>query len=1133
MKMEIDTLSNYEQRAEKPVDNTMDVDLTENDGTNSPVEKVSEDEKSTPEPKESANKEIKETDTSVVESESDEDCEEVQEKLLLSPAHSDGGEPLSPVNRDLLDSDGEGEREESDRLDQDVDNDETDKAPATESIQNNDESETESNNATDKDNDTNDKTDIDRKKNEENCDSIKKGDEESSKDDEESGKDEVEDAKTVDRSDNENSSDIIDKTEDAVRKEVDDVADEDETKKEKDKGEIIESETMDKTEEAAVKENEKTVSAEESKEAAVKENEKTVLEEESKEAAVGENEKSVADENVEDVEKKENDKKNNSEDKESKQKDKEKSDAEDTKEDNEKKESGTTNSGEENKISQEDKETNEDKNVEDSDKEASNKKESNSTENGSVQNSKDDKNDQKVSEKEGEEDVHLKSLLKETLMKPVEDFRPDDDDIDMDEDFDPSLLMPELSMEVEEAPVITHSDAPAPEPDGSKSPLRLYDPIFSTFVDEITGAEIDFNLTAEELELKSKTFGEKNPVQLTKIHCTACNIHLGSALDGQGNRFVHPLLKVLICKKCYHFYTSGEFEKDEDGSELYCRWCGQGGQVMCCANCEMVFCKKCIRINFDRRKLAEIQKSDDWTCFRCNPSQLINLRVHCAEFMEYVQREMRNASNDANPENFMKVDHCQCCIPQKKKAPEPSPKAETASTRKRKRYVEPDDPDYNPLKDRESPPPPGSSTPTQQKMPVLTPKPQTVLNSTVATKPPTLRPMVTPIVRPRMPVTPAGRPQAGYVRVAPGTLRAKAPVVTPVPTALRPIRPINAIKHEWFEKTVRAAARVNSNLSYTLTQLNRAQANATSVEALAVVHNKLQEILSSSINSLIQIRKNLRTEFIAGIKNIRFPPTSTPSNAPTSKDDDDVIFVADSAPKPTTTTATLTTPTLPPGLSLIKRTQATVNRSNSPSTTPVAGPSGVNKTTKTTPSKPSTSTGIQAKGFLRVKSFSALQSVTSECITIPDDPSDDADVLQVVEKDPLEMVEVVDDKEEDKPKEVEAKEEVKSKDDGKKGNKEVNSNEEVKIKENVKIKDEKEEEVRRTNGMTNGNKDGKSSSKVDKRPASPRSVDSDSERPLKKAKIIIERSSEIDKMAKNSFGVVNGTSDESEKEVEN
>lgn len=120
----------------------------------------------------------------------------------------------------------------------------------------------------------------------------------------------------------------------------------------------------------------------------------------------------------------------------------------------------------------------------------------------------------------------------------------------------------------------------------------------------------------------------------------------------------------------------------------------------------------------------------------------------------------------------------------------------------------------------------------------------------------------------------------GYIKILPGGVRVQCNPIPPrqtftprqgttTPRQLTPVRPIRPalpqpMKHEWFEKTVRAAARVNSNLSYTLTQLNRAQANASSVEALAVVHNKLQEILSTSINSLIQIRKNLRTEFISG-----------------------------------------------------------------------------------------------------------------------------------------------------------------------------------------------------------------------------------------------------------------------------
>ncbi|CAH1957279.1 unnamed protein product [Acanthoscelides obtectus] len=641
------------------------------------------------------------------------------------------------------------------------------------------------------------------------------------------------------------------------------------------------------------------------------------------------------------------------------------------------------------------------------------------------ENEEKDKNEEATSQSDakGESDKNDKggdfSLLKETLSKPVDDTKEqENDEEEMDEDFDPSdfdpsLLCPEVAMEVDEAPVIAASNDQNAQggDDGAKSPI-LFDAVFSTYVDEMTGTETCFDLSLEEEQLRQETYGQKNPVQFTKIHCTACNVHLGSALDGQGNRFVHPLLKVLICKNCYSFYCSGEFEKDEDGSELYCRWCGQGGQVMCCAQCEMVFCKKCIRINFDRKKIADIRDSDDWLCFRCNPSQIAHLKIHCAEFMEYVRRERSRAATLENFSDFTSTDHALCCQSMKKKAtdsPADQPK------RKRKKVVV--DPDYNPLKDEEddqqviekvphtvTPPATVNAAQTTPRIvPVQPPRTNGVSATAVQQAGPTVtqfRPRTSPQfgIRPKI-VTigqnaatvqtqrPPGTPSPGYIKILPGgmvvpgnsprqirmpaprlqtTIRPQAPTQAFVRQRPQTTTPTSQARHEWFEKTVRAAARVNSNLSYTLTNLNRAQAAATSVEALAVVHNKLQEILSTSINSLIQIRKNLRAEFIQGIKNTRFPPknqtgaapatplspTPTPSTSKAADQDDDVIII-------------------------------------SPASSPI--PAAKVSTPVASTSKPSTSRAGEAdrcggRPFLRVKSLTALQNVTAECITIPDDP---------------------------------------------------------------------------------------------------------------------------------------------------
>ncbi len=78
----------------------------------------------------------------------------------------------------------------------------------------------------------------------------------------------------------------------------------------------------------------------------------------------------------------------------------------------------------------------------------------------------------------------------------------------------------------------------------------------------------------------------------------------------------------------------------ENGSENYCTLCGDGGQIICCDDCEKCCCEECIaRISGPQvlRKLVE-DEAASWKCYVCSPEPLARSRRMCQRLLEYYQK---------------------------------------------------------------------------------------------------------------------------------------------------------------------------------------------------------------------------------------------------------------------------------------------------------------------------------------------------------------------------------------------------------------------------------------------------------------------------------------------------------------
>ncbi|XP_061643227.1 transcriptional regulator ATRX isoform X1 [Phyllopteryx taeniolatus] len=123
-----------------------------------------------------------------------------------------------------------------------------------------------------------------------------------------------------------------------------------------------------------------------------------------------------------------------------------------------------------------------------------------------------------------------------------------------------------------------------------------------------------------------------------KINCTACGKQVNQFQ--RSSVYEHPALKVLICKSCYNYYTSDDISRDSDGMDEQCRWCAEGGKLICCDYCNNAFCKKCILRNLGRRELSAItDENSKWHCYVCRSEPLQDLISKCNGIMAKVDHE--------------------------------------------------------------------------------------------------------------------------------------------------------------------------------------------------------------------------------------------------------------------------------------------------------------------------------------------------------------------------------------------------------------------------------------------------------------------------------------------------------------
>lgn len=109
----------------------------------------------------------------------------------------------------------------------------------------------------------------------------------------------------------------------------------------------------------------------------------------------------------------------------------------------------------------------------------------------------------------------------------------------------------------------------------------------------------------------------EGPYEIEGLYCSLCfhDLHNSSYKICQ-----HPLIEVPLCILCLDT-ISAAFNCEVDIADI-CSWCGEGGELLGCDECEHLFCRECISNNLGEAELLKVVESSPWKCYVCDSSPL-------------------------------------------------------------------------------------------------------------------------------------------------------------------------------------------------------------------------------------------------------------------------------------------------------------------------------------------------------------------------------------------------------------------------------------------------------------------------------------------------------------------------------